>query len=170
VILQLFLMALALSVAEPPPRPMSVEVIRDPITDQVRAFATVRDHRHRLVVSCDPARYDGPRISFHADRWLSRGNLFTGERPAIYRFDDHPPRRMMWDVNNRRGLLTGRSRVAAFLDELMRAAKLVIRTRDIENHRLDLVFRLREVRPAVEQALAACGEGSMPPSDPDTRL
>ncbi len=163
-------MALALAVAEPPPRPMSVEVIRDPITDQVRAYATVRDHRHRLVVSCDPGRYDGPRVSFHADRWLSRGNLFTGYRPAIYRFDDHPPRRMMWDINNRRGLLTGRSRVAAILDQLVRAEKLVIRTRDIENHRLDLVFRLREVRPAVEQALAACRESPMRQRHRETRL
>lgn len=154
--MHLFLIALAVGVADPPPRPMSVEVIRDAITDAVRAFATVRDGRNRLVVACDPSRYAGTRVSFHADRWLARGNLFTGERPVVYRFDDLPPRRMMWDVNDRRGLLTGRSEVAAFLAALAGADRLVIRTRDIENHRMDLVFRLEGVQPALEQALAAC--------------
>jgi hypothetical protein len=156
--LQLFLIALALTSIEPPVRPMTVEVIRDPITDHVRAYATVRERRDRLVVHCEPSEYDGPRISFHSERWLLRGNLFTGERPVIYRFDDREPRRTLWDVNNRRGLLTGRRRVETFLANLMTAEKLVIRTRDIEQHQLDMTFRLKDVRPAVEQALAACEE------------
>lgn len=158
--MQLFLIALALATPiEPPPRPMEVDVIRDPVTDDVRAYATVYEHRNRLVVSCAPAEYDGARISFHSDRWLSRGNLFSGERPVIYRFDDNSPRRMMWDVNNRRGTLTGRSRVDSFIADLVNADKLVIRTRDIEHHRLDLTFRLVDVRPAIEQAFAACTAG-----------
>lgn len=152
----MFLIALALFAVEPPPRPMSVDVIQDPITDTVRAFAVVREGGDRLVVSCDPDRYDGPRVSFHARRWLARGNLFTGERPVIYRFDEAPPRRTMWDIEDRHGTLTGRSRVIGFLNDLVVAEKLVIRTRDIENHRYDLSFRLVDVRPAVEQALAAC--------------
>ena len=156
----MFLMALTLAVAEPPPRPVALEVIRDPITDQVRAFATVRAGRDRLVVSCDPAEYAGPRVSFHAAHWLARGNLFTGERPVVHRFDDLPARRMMWDVNNRRGRLGG-SRAAAFLNNLVVADKLVIRTRDIENHRYDMTFRLVGARWAVDQALAACA--SSPP-------
>jgi len=162
--LKMFLMALTLAAVEPPPRPMEVEVIRDAITDQVRAFATVRAGRDRLVVSCDPARYRGVRVSFHAAHWLSRGNLFTGERPVVFRFDDLPPRRMMWDVDNRRGMLTG-SRVYNFLNHLVAADRLVIRTRDIENHRYDFTFRLLGVRPAVDQALAAC-RGSPPPAEP----
>ena len=156
--LQLFLIALAVTVIEPPPRPMTVDIVRDPITDHVRAYATIRERRNRLVVHCEPSEYDGPRVSFHSDRWLSRGNLFTGERPVIYRFDQRRARRMMWDVDNRRGLLTGRRRVENFLADLMTAEKLVIRTRDIEQHRLDMTFRLKDVRPAVEQALAACEE------------
>ena len=165
----MFLMALTLAAVEPPPRPMEVEVIRDAITDQVRAFATVHAGRDRLVVSCNPARYRGARISFHAAHWLARGNLFTGERPVVSRFDDLPPRRMMWDVNNRRGTLTG-ARVYNFLNHLVAADRLVIRTRDIENHRYDLTFRLLGVRPAVDQALAACAASppSAEPAPPQT--
>jgi len=161
----MFLMALTLAAVEPPPRPMEVEVIRDPITDQVRAFATVRAGRDRLVVSCDPARYRGARVSFHAAHWLARGNVFTGERPVVFRFDDLPPRRTMWDIDNRRGTLAGRARVNNFLANLVSADKLVIRTRDIERHRYDMTFRLIGVRPAIEQAFAAC-MGSPPPPKP----
>ena len=161
----MFLMALALQSIEPPPEPMELEVIRDPITDVVRAYATIRESGDRLVVSCDPAKYDGVRVSFHGRHWLSRGNLFTGERPVIYRFDDLPPRRMMWDVNNRRGMLRG-NRVDSFLADLMSADKLVIRTRDIEQHRYDMTFRLVDVRPAVEQALAACADSPTDVEEP----
>ena len=155
----MFLMALALSAVLPPPRPMSVEVIRDPITDNIRAYATLREAGNRLVVSCEPSKYDGPRITFHGRHWLARGNLFTAERPVIYRFDDQPPRRMMWDVRDRRGRLSDRGHVRSFLAGLTTARKLVIRTRDIEQHRFDLTFRLSAVRPAVEQALGACAQG-----------
>jgi hypothetical protein len=140
----------------PPARPMEVEIIRDAITDDLRAHAVLRDRGNRLVVSCEPTDYEGPRISFHAQRWLARGNLITGERPVIYRFDDQRPRRMMWDVNDRRGILTSETRADRFIDELMASDELVIRTRDIENHLFDMVFRLVDVRPAIEQALAAC--------------
>jgi len=163
----MFLMALALIATDPPPRPAAVEVVRDLITDEVRAYATVRDGGDRLVVSCAPGDYDGARVAFHSRRWLARGNLFTGERPVVYRFDNLPPRRMMWDVNDRRGLLTGNSRVAAFLSGLVGSERLVIRARDIENRRFDMVFRLVDVAPALRHALAACrsagaGGGELP--------
>ena len=162
----MFLMALALEALQPPARPMEVEVIRDPITDEIRAFATLRDGGERLVVSCEPSKYSGPRVSFHARRWLSRGNVFTGERPVTFRFDDRPARRMMWDINDRRGMLSGSSRIGPFLSALASSDKLVIRTRDIENHRYDLTFRLTGVRPAVDQALAACAESPPRPDQP----
>ena len=161
----LFLIALAAAVIEPPPHPTSVEIVRDPITDHVRAYATVRERRHRLVVSCDSAEWGRPRVTFHSDRWMSRGNVFTGYRPIVHRFDNRRPWRQMWRVENRHGTLTGERRIDSFLANLMAAERLVIRTRDIENHRLDLVFRLRGVRPAVEQALAACGRSPAPPPD-----
>ena len=164
--MQIFLIALALQAVQPPARPMEFEVIRDPITDEIRAYATLRDGGERLVVSCEPSKYSGPRVSFHARRWLSRGNIFTGERPVTFRFDDRPARRMMWDINDRRGLLTGQSRVTAFLSALQSSNTLVIRTRDIENHRYDLTFRLLGVRPAVNQALAACAEAPPPTPEP----
>src|SRR4029453_19305469 len=97
----MFLMALALSAIEPPPRPMEVELVHDAINDNLRAYAIQRDHRNRLVVRCGPHRYDGARVPFQSERWPGRGNVFTGERPVIYRFDQGPARRMMWDVNDR---------------------------------------------------------------------
>lgn len=150
------LTAMAMTTSELPPQPMRVEIIADPITDRVRASATLREDGHRLVVSCDPSRYDGARIAVHSRRWLARGNVFSGNRPMTHRFDDLPPRRMMWDVQDRRGLLTRERRVDSFVEHLLASEKLVIRTYDIERHRFDMVFRLEQVRPAVEQVLQAC--------------
>ena len=146
----------------PPPEPMLVEIAVDPITDAVRASAILRDDGHRLVVSCEPARYDGARISFHSRRWLARGNIFTGERPLVHRFDHQAPRRLIWDIDDRRGQLLGQRRAESFLQSLFGAERLVIRAKDIENRRFDMIFRLEQVRPAVEQALQACeaGEGA----------
>jgi len=166
----MFLIALALAAVEPPPQPMEVEIVHDPITDLTRAYATLREEGSRLVVSCEPSQYSGPRVSIHARRWLSRGNLFTGERPVTYRFDNLRPRRMMWDVDDRRAMLTGSRRVRNFIAHLVQAEKLVIRTRDIENHRYDLTFRLAQVRPAVEQALAACAARVRPAHQDDYRI
>ena len=149
-------MALALAAIEPPPHPMEVEVIRDAITDEIRAHATVRDGGNRLVVSCAPADYGGARITFHSRRWLARGNLFTGERRVTYRFDQHPPVRWMWDIEHRSGRIGDDDKVDPFLRDLVNAQRLVIRVRDVENHVYDLTFRLVDVRPALEQALAAC--------------
>ena len=152
----MLLVALALLAVDPPVRPMEVEVVRDAITDEVRAFATVRDGGNRLVVSCNPARFDGAQVTFHARRWLARGNVFTGERGITFRFDSLPPQRSMWDVEDRQARLSSRRRAESFLGHLMTAERVVIRARDIEDHIFDMAFRLQDVRPAVEQALAAC--------------
>jgi hypothetical protein len=156
----MFLLALTIMASEPPPRPMSVEVVRDAITDEVRASASVRDDGNRLVVSCEPGEYDGPRISVHSRRWLGRGHIFSGDRPVIYRFDSQPPRRMMWDIDGRWATLSRGVRVAAFLRDLQGAQRLVVRARDVENRRFDMIFRLKDVAPAVQQALAACSGGT----------
>jgi hypothetical protein len=152
----MFLMALTLAAAEPPPRPMEVEVVRDPITDHVRGYATLREGRNRLVVSCDSSQRGRIEIAVHAERWLERGNPWSGYRAITHRFDAQRRRRMMWDVKHRHATLRGRSRVDNFLAHLMAAQRLVIRTHDIERNRLDMTFRLVGVRPAVEQATAAC--------------
>jgi len=149
-------MALALAAIDPPAQPASVEVIRDPVTDHVRAYATIRSRRDRLVVSCDSDERAEPEVAFHADRWLARGNFFSGHRPITYRFDNRRPRRQMWHVEDRHATLTGRRRIAAFLSYLVASERLVIRTRDLERHRLDIVLPLRDVQPAIEQVMSAC--------------
>jgi hypothetical protein len=153
---QMFLMALTLSAIEPPARPMDFELVRDAITDHLRAYAIQRDHRNRLVVSCEPENHDGPRVTFHSERWLARGQLLSGNRPVTYRFDQSPPQRVLWDINDRRGILSSQRRVRSFLEYLMVSETLVIRTRDSEDHPFDITFRLVDVRPAVEQVLATC--------------
>lgn len=150
------LTAMAMTTSELPPQPMMVDIVTDPITDRVRASATLREDGHRLVVSCDPSRYDGARVAVHSRRWLARGNVFNGNRPMTHRFDDLAPRQMMWDVQDRRGLLTGERRVDSFVDHLSASERLVIRTYDIERHRFDMIFRLEQARPAIEQVLRTC--------------
>ena len=154
-------MALSIVATALPPQPMQVQVVRDRITDHVRAYATVRDDGNVLAVSCDTSGNDGARVSFHSRRFLRPGHfLYGGDRSVTYRFDNLPPRRMFWDIEQRRGLLTDRDDVADFLTGLANARQLVIRARDIENDRFDMVFQLRDAGPAIAATLAACGRAA----------
>lgn len=151
--------ALALAAVEPPPpRPMTVEVIRDTITDSVRASASLLDAGQRLTLTCDPADHDGVRVRVSSSRWLARGSFVTRERPLVYRFDSEPPRRHIWWVRDRGAFMRGRSRAGRFLYGLITAERLVIRARDVEDHEFDLSFRLAGAYPAVRELLEACGE------------
>lgn len=151
----MFLMALTLMASDIPPQPMRAQVVRDRITDEVTAYAIAREDGNTLVVSCRAA--ERPRVSFHSRLWLARGNPLSGLRAVTYRFDDQAPRRMMWDIEDRRGMLESRRRVAFFLQGLANARQVVIRARDIEDRPFDMVFHLQNAGPAVEQALTACG-------------
>ena len=159
--------ALALfAVEEPPappaPRPMSVEVVRDPVTDRVSATATLRDAGQRLDIACDPARYPGLRVSFTSMYWLARGNLLTGERSVTYRFDEQRPRRLYWNVQARSGRIgDARNRARPFIRDMLSSERVVIRTRDVEERPIDLIFRLVGARPAIAQLLDACGESEL---------
>lgn len=147
---------------EPPmPRPMAVETVRDPITDDVRVQATLRDQDRRLTLACDPHDFEFIRVTFTSNTWLVRGNFLTRERALIYRFDDARPVRLMWIVKNREGRLAGRRRVGEFLRQFIDADELVFRTRDVETRRILLRFRIVGARQAVDQLLRQCGENDL---------
>ena len=56
--------------------------MRDPITDDVRVQATLRDQDRRLTLACDPHDFEFIRVTFTSNRWLVRGNFLTRERRA----------------------------------------------------------------------------------------
>jgi hypothetical protein len=158
----MLLVALALAAVDPPPpQPMSVEVVRDPITDAVRASAELLDAGQKLTVACDPARYEGVRVSFSTRHWMAGDSFFTGERPLIFRFDSQRPRRFIWIMRDRGARLSGRKRVTFFLAEMIAAERLAFRTRDIEDQVVDLSFRVVGAYPAIARLLEACGENRM---------
>jgi hypothetical protein len=142
----------------PLPRPMTVETVRDPITDDVRVQATLRDQDRRLTLACDPHDFEFIRVTFTSNRWLIRGNLITRERALIYRFDDNRPVRLIWILKDREARLAGRNRVGAFLRGLVNADEVLFRTRDVESSRILLRFRVVGAREAVDQLLRQCGE------------
>ena len=142
----------------PLPRPMTVETVRDPITDDLRVQATLRDQDRRLTLACDPHDFEFIRVTFTSNRWLVRGNFITRERALIYRFDDNRPVRLIWIVKDREARLAGRTRVGAFLQGFVDADEVVFRTRDVESNRILLRFRIVGAREAVDQLLRQCGE------------
>lgn len=157
----MYLLALALAAAEPPsppPRPMRVEVTRDSIKDDVTATATLLDRGAKLTLTCDPDDYRGIRVVFTSRHWMAGSSLGTGERALLYRFDEAPPVRLVWIMRDRGARLAGRERVTDFLRGLIRAERLLFRSRNIEDRPIDIPFRLVGARPAVEQLLDACGE------------
>ncbi len=156
----MLIFALALA-AEPPlplPQPMFAEISRDPITDEIKAFAIVQDGMNRISVGCDPTRFDGLRVSLTARTWLGRGEPIVGARGLTYRFDDAPARRMLWNFSDRSARIFYRRNVRTFVRWLAYSDRLAFRTRTVDEHRLDIGFRLVNTREPLRQVLEACGE------------
>lgn len=138
------------------PKPMVVEIERDPITDAVSAFAVAHARKGRLAIGCDPDRYTGIKVSFRSRDWLADENFITGSRKITYRFDQAVPVRARWDISNDRATLASPWRVPEFLSWVMSSRRLTIRTKDIEKRERDLVFSLEGSRPAVDRMLEVC--------------
>ncbi len=157
----MLLLALAALATDPPPlppQPMFAEISRDPITDEVKAFAIQQDGLNRISVGCDPTRFDGLRVTVTSRQWLGRGEIVVGARGLTYRFDDAPARRMLWLINDRSARIVYRRNVRHFVRWLANSQRLVFRTRTIDEKRLDMAFRLTGVREPLDQVLTACGE------------
>src|SRR6185295_127035 len=140
-VFRMFSIALALAATqagpaaptEPAAQPMTVEIVRDAITDRARATATLRANGERIEIRCREPDWGDVSVQYHSRRWIARGNFLTGRQPITYRFDNHAPIRRLWHVRDRTARFDDRGRVIAFVGALMNANRLVLRTRDIEN-------------------------------------
>jgi hypothetical protein len=159
------LIALALAALQPAPPapPMEVSIVRDAITDRLRATATLRGEGERIEIRCAAPDWGDVHVEYHSRRWLARGNILTGQNPIIYRFDQQRRVRKLWHVRERTASFDDRGRTIAFLRGLMGARRLVIRARDIENHRFDSVFAIGESTDAIAQLLQTCGSSRINP-------
>jgi hypothetical protein len=149
--------------AEPSPPPMTVEVVRDAITDRLGATATLRANGERIEIRCKAPDWGEVSIQYHSRHWIARGNFLTGMQPVTYRFDDHAPIRRLWRVHDRVASFDDRSRVIAFVNRMMGARSLVLRTRDIENRTFDAVFPIGETQSAIVELLHTCGSRRLNP-------
>jgi hypothetical protein len=165
----MFLIALALAApvaatqAEPPAQPMTVEVVRDPINDRLRATATLRANGERIEIRCRAPDWGDVSVEYHSRRWIARGNFLSGQQPVTYRFDDHAPVRRLWHVRDRVASFDDRGRVIAFVAALMNARRLALRTRDIENRTFDAAFPIGETQGAIVELLHTCGSSRINP-------
>jgi len=161
----MFLIALALAAAqpEPAPQPMTVDVVRDAISDRLSATATLRANGERIEIRCREPDWGEVSVEYHSRRWIARGNFLTGQQPVTYRFDDHAPVRRLWHVDERVAGFDNRSAVIAFVDGLLGARRLVLRTRDVENRTFDASFPIGETRTAIAGLLHTCGSRRLNP-------
>ena len=143
------------------PRPMLVEIERDPITDTVSAFAIAHARNGRLAIGCDPDRFRGIRVSFRARDWLAEERLLARRRTMPYRFDNALPVRAQWNIDDDTATLRPYSEVPVFVSWLITSQRLVIRSKDIESRDRDLTFSLEGARPAVDKMLEVCRLGSL---------
>jgi hypothetical protein len=163
----MFLIALALAASqaepvlraepEPPAQPMTVEIVRDAITDRLQATAILRADGERIEIRCRAPDWGDVSVQYHSRRWIARGNFLSGAQPVTYRFDEQRPVRRLWHVRDRTASFDGRGRVIAFVNALLGARRLVLRTRDIENRSFDAIFPIGETRPAIVALLHTCG-------------
>ena len=154
--------ALALAAAQvpdtPAARPAEIVTGQDPITDRPFARIIVRGERgERIEVSCRAPNWGDIDIAWHSRHWLARGNILTGAQPVTARFDDERPRRRLWHVRDRTANFDDRGRSIEFLQAMMRAQRLTLRTRNVENRTFDSVFSIGESRPAITRLLETCG-------------
>ena len=149
--------------AEPVPEPMTVEVVRDAITDRLRATAILRANGERIELRCRAPHWGEISVEYHSRRWIARGNFLSGLQPVTYRFDDHAPVRRLWRVHERVASFDDRGRAVAFLGALMNARRLVLRTRDIENRTFDAVFPIGDTQAAIVELLHTCGSSEINP-------
>jgi len=161
--------ALALAAQAVPPQPMTVVVAHDAITDRLSATATMRGEGERIEIRCRAPDWGDVSVEYHSRRWLARGNFLTGQQPVTYRFDAQRPYRRLWHVHDRTASFDDRGRVVSFLQALMRARRLVIRTRDVENHSFDSVFAIGETSGPITQLLQTCGSARLNPRVLGTR-
>jgi hypothetical protein len=163
----MFSIALAMLAAqaapEPPPEPMEIEIVRDAITDRLRATATLRGEEGRIEIKCESPDWGDVTVEYHSRRWLARGQFLSGRQPITFRFDEERPHRRLWHVNDRHASFDDEGRVISFLISLMRSRRLVLRMRDVENHTFDSAFAIGETRGAITQLLQTCGSGRMNP-------
>lgn len=160
----MFLIALALAAAPPavapdpgPPEPMTLDVRRDPITDRVRATATLRADGERIELSCRTERPGEIQVAYHSRHWIARGNFVTGMEPIVYRFDEARPVRRLWRVRDRSASFAASDRVVPFLRGLLTSRRLALRASDIEGHRFDALFAIGETSAAIGGLLETCG-------------
>jgi hypothetical protein len=128
----------------------------DPINDSVSASVTLRGERgSRLSIGCDPREYRGVRVMLTSEGWLQE-SWYTARRTVRYRFDGAKPFKAWWET--REGVAYERSRkhVARFIGWMMTSERLAIRTRDVEDREVELVFALAGVRPELDRMLTAC--------------
>lgn len=137
------------------PRPMTVEVERDPVTDRVSAYAVARAQNGRLWIGCDPDRYRGLRVYVRGEGWVD-SDIIQGGRWVTHRFDGAEPRRLNWDTRRGAAYLRWGAEAGSFLDWMRASKRLVIRTRDVEKREMDLIFPLAGAQPALDEMLRAC--------------
>lgn len=159
----LIALALAAAQAAPTPAPLEIEIVRDAITDLQRATATLRGDGERIVIRCEAPNWGDIDVRYHSRRWLARGNFLTGQQPITLRFDDGRPQRRLWHVRDRTANFDDRGRAIAFLRALMGARRLVLRTRDVENHMFDSIFEIGDATPAIVALLHTCGSRRVNP-------
>jgi len=148
---------------EPAPEPMTVEIVRDAITDRLSAIATLRAGGERIELRCRERDWGRISVEYHSRHWIARGNFLSGLQPVTYRFDDHAPVRRLWRVRQRVARFDDGGRAIAFVGALMKARRLVLRTRDIENRTFDAVFPIGESRQAIVDLLHTCGSSEINP-------
>jgi hypothetical protein len=142
---------------------VEVSIVRDAITDRRRATATLRGEGERIEIRCESPDWGDVSVRYHSRRWLARGNFVTGQKPLIYRFDEQRRVRRLWHVHERTASFDDRGRVVSFLRSLMSGRRLVIRGRDIENHRFDSIFTIGESSAAIARLLQTCGSRRLNP-------
>ncbi|HWH22390.1 MAG TPA: hypothetical protein VNT25_03735 [Allosphingosinicella sp.] len=137
-------------------KPMSVEIVRDPITDSVSAFAVAQGDKSQLRIGCAPDQYRGIRVYVVGREWLDANHRFTRRATLRHRFDDAPAERSSWRISGRTASLRPLSLVPDFIDRVLNSDRVTFRARNLEDREFDTVYSLRDRAAAINLMLETC--------------
>lgn len=160
----MLLIVLALAAVQPDPlmpEPPRLEVSRDAIDDRLRAVAIIPGRAGWMSIGCDPLRYQGLRVEVRSPAWLITEDVATRSRGFQYRFDRTPPWRSRWSTARRTAWLKRNRDTANFIRWAQVSRQVTVRTIDVEQRPVDLVFPLADARDEIDEALRLCSGARM---------
>ncbi len=138
----------------------TVDVQKDPITDTVKAIASLPGEAGSLIIKCDAPGPGSLYVRFVSNDYL--GGYAGGQRSdaLTYRVDDDAPVTSEWVYYKSIVPAVHEERRAALIQRLKTAKRFSLRAITFENEVVNATFELSSIAQAISAADEVCKSGT----------